>query len=224
MRRLLPALALLLVAAPALADAPPPDGRRYVRYGFRVTNPEALEGHLLLAFPYDTSNGAPMPTYLVLEDGEAIHPIGRRGGTVTFYAFPEGERDALPDADGEQETLYAFFEGETRDPRLIPAETEATPIGTVDEASPVRRIVHELRVDGLEGGALAMSYANVTYEYEDGELETRPAGAPPTRTPSVWSSPVLYVSLAGLINIVIAVVVLRGRRRKKDEAGGGEGA
>jgi hypothetical protein len=208
----------LVLTSPALvrADVPPPDGRRFVGFGLKVSSLEAMPPtHRLVLFPIDLSNGAPMPEYRVVDEGDEI-ALGRRTGLVGFYAVPAAEvegtslRGIPPGASID--VLEAYFESA----RVARADLELRPVGTVDSASPVRAITHGFAVEGLDEAGLVMRHVETLYTYEDGERETVAADAPPSRTPSFWESPLVWVAAAVASNVLLALAILAFVRRKKD--------
>src|SRR5262245_4350707 len=83
------AAALAAVAAgasAARAELPPPDGRKYISYAFRVDGVAAFAEHVLLAFPWSTSNGRPTEEHTRVEEGKAV-PVGSRSAPPRLYAM-----------------------------------------------------------------------------------------------------------------------------------------
>lgn len=92
-------LAGLLLAAPARADVPPPDGQTRVHYLFRV---DALpDGAALVAYPsYDTDGG----NAIILAAGKDVPSFqGYRPG---IYALPAADVAALPRKDHAEAGKY----------------------------------------------------------------------------------------------------------------------
>lgn len=210
------AVSLLVAASSVRADAPPEDGRRYVRYGVRVASTAALPStHRLVLYPIDLSNGAPQPDYRVVAEGDEIE-LGRRSGLVGFYAVPADELDgdtlrALPHDTPEGAQLAYFASA-----RVAKATTEARPVGTVDEASLVRVVTHGFSVESFTTNGLVVRHSETSYTYEDGERETVAPDAAPSRAPSVWESPLVWVAAAVAGNALAAFLVLAVVRRKRD--------
>lgn len=205
-----------LAARPVKADAPPDDGRRYVRYSVQIASLDSLPStHRLVLYPIDLSNGAPQPEYRVVSEGDEIE-LGRRSGLVGFYAVPASEVEGaalrgLP-ANTPEETHEAYFDSA----RVAKATLEARPVGTVDEASLVRVVTHGFAVEALGPSGLVVRHTETTYTYEDGERETVGPDAAPSRAPSLWESPLTWVALAVASNALVAFVVLVFVRRKRD--------
>src|SRR5262245_26939659 len=83
--RAIPMLALVLgFAVPASADLPPPDGKKFVGFAFRVENMKAFPEYVLVAYPCSDSNGAPMMEAKIVSDGASVS-VGRRGGQPELY-------------------------------------------------------------------------------------------------------------------------------------------
>ncbi|MCB9601906.1 MAG: hypothetical protein H6721_27655 [Sandaracinus sp.] len=200
----------------ARADMPPPDGRRFVRFSLRISSVDALPPtHRLVLYPIDFSNGAPQPEYRVVGAEDELE-LGRRAGLVGFYAVPAEEVDGdtlrgLP-ADAPYEALEAYFSSA----RVAKAELEARPVGTLDEATLVRVVTHGYAVQAFGADGLVMRHAETLYTYEDGERETVAPDAAPTRSPSMWESPLVWVAAAVAGNAFFAFLVLAFVRRKRD--------
>lgn len=83
------AVALLLtLTSTSRADLPPPDGTKFISFGFGIDAQSKTPGMVLLAYPYSTSDGAPTTEFAELKPGQAVS-LGRRGGTPFIYAVPE---------------------------------------------------------------------------------------------------------------------------------------
>ncbi len=115
--RLALTLALVALASTAHADAPPPDGKKYVGYAFRIQGLSAFPDHVLVAWPWSLSNGAPTREYAVLTDDTPLR-VGRRSPTVKLYAVGKGAWEAFvkaelnnaqPDSDAQVSALNAFL-------------------------------------------------------------------------------------------------------------------
>lgn len=203
-------------AQPVKADAPPDDGRRYVRYSVQIASLDSLPStHRLVLYPIDLSNGAPQPEYRVVNEGDEI-ALGRRSGLVGFFAVPAAEVEGsvlrgLP-TNASEEVLETYFASA----RVAKATLEARPVGTVDEASLVRVVTHGFAVEALGPSGLVVRHTETTYTYEDGERETVGPDAAPSRAPSLWESPLTWVALAVASNALVAFVVLVFVRRKRD--------
>lgn len=90
---LVPAALALLLAAPARADLPPPDGQKFVGFSFSVKGLGAAPDRVLFAYPCGASNGAPRAEHQKIEEGRAIN-VGRRGGPCTVYSVAKAAYDA----------------------------------------------------------------------------------------------------------------------------------
>jgi MYXO-CTERM domain-containing protein len=76
-------VALLCSSALASADLPPPDGSKFVGYGFRVENLEAFPDFVLLAYPVARS-------YRQVRNGEELS-VDRRDGSPQLYVMKRAE-------------------------------------------------------------------------------------------------------------------------------------
>ncbi len=204
-----------LVAA-ARADVPPPGGRRHVRYGVRIASTERLPStRRLVLYPVDPSDGAPQPEYRLVGEGDEVE-LARGAGRVGFYAVPSAEVEGatlggLP-RDAGDEVLSAYFGSA----RVAKAELEADPVGTLDEATLVRVVTHGFSVASFGPDGLVMRHSETQYTYEDGERETVAPDSPPSRSPSIWESPLVWVALAVASNALFAIFVLVFVRRSRD--------
>lgn len=76
----------------ARADLPPPDGSKFVDFEFAVDGLGAYPDHVLIAYPYSTSNGAPTVEHAVVAEGKALS-VGRRSPPVKLYAIKRSDYD-----------------------------------------------------------------------------------------------------------------------------------
>jgi len=107
------------MALPARADAPPPDGQKYVGFALSVDGLAATPDHVVVAYPWSLSSGAPTYEHAVLTEGTPLR-IGRRSPDVVLWAVPKAAWEAfektLPpagDEDARRAALAAFFAGPT---------------------------------------------------------------------------------------------------------------
>jgi hypothetical protein len=83
MRTLLFSALFVAAAASARADAPPPDGQKYVGYQFKVQG--LGPDQLLVAYPWSLSGGAPTREHTVVVGDKPVS-VGRRSPTVKLFA------------------------------------------------------------------------------------------------------------------------------------------
>lgn len=101
---------LVSLSGAASADAPPPEGTKFVGYSFQVENMTAFPDHVLIAYPWSTSNGAPTREHSILENGQSLR-IGRRSDATKLYAMKRSAYD-------EWKQSYAAPENRWEDPAL----------------------------------------------------------------------------------------------------------
>lgn len=110
-------LATLALSTRAHADAPPPDGQKYVSFAFKIQGLSAFPDHAIVAWPWSLSNGAPTREFAVITNDTALQ-VGRRSPTIQLYAvkkttwetFLQSELGgAQPDNVAKDEALTAFL-------------------------------------------------------------------------------------------------------------------
>jgi MYXO-CTERM domain-containing protein len=144
-------LGLALVSSIASADLPPPDGRKYVDYGFRIENLSAFPQHVLLAFPCGTSSGAPQVEHVVVTDGTTVS-VGRRGGSCELFAMKRADYEAWK-ATYKQSTdrfqdpeLDKLFKSD----RVVKCSAKPTPSFELDKSDPRSAVLETLRVEKID--------------------------------------------------------------------------
>lgn len=133
-------LASLLVTWQALADLPPPDGKRFVNYGFTVSGIPAGSDRVLFAYPC-SSGGMPEAAQQKIEDGVAVN-AGRRGGSCAIYSIAKRDYEAFlkgyePTKSTSDPALEAFVK------RASACQGGPTPTHVLPTSDP-RSTVHEL--------------------------------------------------------------------------------
>jgi hypothetical protein len=129
MRALVSSLALAAVIALPLtahADAPPPDGQKYVGFQFKVQGLSADQ--LLVAYPWSLSGGAPTREHTVVR-GEAPVSVGRRSPTVQLYAVDKAawerfEAEALKKVEYQSPEYHAALDGFLKAPNAAPCNVQ----------------------------------------------------------------------------------------------------
>jgi len=97
-------------ATSARADLPPPDGQKFVGYGFGVANIDAYaKDYALLAYPCGTSSGAPIAEMAEIQAGANIS-VGRRGGNCQLYVMARADFEAWKkQGDKSENALDVLF-------------------------------------------------------------------------------------------------------------------
>lgn len=129
MRAIVSSLALsatLALPLAAHADAPPPDGQKYVGFQFKVQGLTA--DHLLVAYPWSLSGGAPTREHTVVRGDKPVS-IGRRSPTVQLYAVDKAawerfETESLNRVEYQSPEYHAALEGFLKAPNAAPCNVQ----------------------------------------------------------------------------------------------------
>lgn len=155
-------LTLVAVGGAARADLPPPDGTKFVGYGFKITGLAVAPDRVLFAQPCSGSDGAPTADAVKIDDGRIVS-VGRRGGTCAVYniaktRWEEFAKDYKPTMSSDDPAARAIAaeakkcEGgptpmhQTSKDDARTGLTEALRVVKLDGATCV------LKSDGIEGG------------------------------------------------------------------------
>jgi hypothetical protein len=149
MNRVLFMLALLAPAA-ALADLPPPDGEKFVDYGFRLQNLNAFPEYVLLAYPWSLSDGAPTTEHTPVEDTKIVY-VGSRSETPQLYAMKKGEYEAWraefqPTHDDDEPQLAKLFARES----VVLCNAKLHPEFALPKSDPRKVILETFRVEAID--------------------------------------------------------------------------
>ncbi|MCC6620217.1 MAG: hypothetical protein IT385_03125 [Deltaproteobacteria bacterium] len=150
------ALTFVLCGPLARADVPPEDGLKYVGNTFRVTGLAAFPDHVVVAYPWSASNGAPTHEHVVMRDGDPVS-IGRRSPNIVLWAVRHDAWEAfaktlVKDEDRDAAALEAFL----RAPNAVRCDARPVPIGTIDEDDPRDVIDHPLIVRSITDAACSL--------------------------------------------------------------------
>lgn len=115
-------VAALALPLSARADAPPPDGQKYVGYQFKVQGLTADQ--LLVAYPWSLSGGAPTREHTVVRGDKPVS-VGRRSPTIQLYAVDKAawerfEAEALNKAEYQSPEYHAALDGFLKAPNAAP--------------------------------------------------------------------------------------------------------
>jgi len=113
------ALALPLTAH---ADTPPPSGKKYVGFQFKVQGLTADQ--LLVAYPWSLSGGAPTHEHTVVRGDKPVS-VGRRSPNVQLYAVDKAawdrfEADTLAKVEQQSAEYRAALDGFLKAPHAAP--------------------------------------------------------------------------------------------------------
>jgi MYXO-CTERM domain-containing protein len=216
---LAPAALALLLAAPARADLPPPDGQKFVTFSFTVKGLAAAPDRVLFAYPCGASNGAPMAEHRKIEEGRAID-VGRRGGPCTVYSvakttYEAWAKDYKPSNDMRDSALERLasqsqkcsggptptYQIASKDPRSVVEQTLT--VAKLDDASCVLTPV-PAQGASLSGGAPAKGAP------ASAPASTAPASSTKSGCSTGGAGP--GGAAAGLVGLLFAGLRL-GRRR-----------
>jgi hypothetical protein len=173
------ALACLLPAGRALADLPPPDGTRFVDYGFRVDGLAKFPDRVLVAYPWSLSNGAPTRELAEVRDGEVVN-VGRRSPTPALYALKkvafEEFKKAHPEAflpGGEPAALEELVRAAVR---CDAAPSPQFSLSTSDTRSAIVDVFRAERLDDASCNLVAQKAAGAEPEVSPAGTDARAAG------------------------------------------------
>jgi len=174
---ILAALILSSWAALARADLPPPEGKKFVSYGFVVENVKAFPDYVLLAYPWSSSNGAPTKEHALVEDGKAVR-LGRRSAAPKLYAMQRGEYEKWktsykPTHELDDPALDALFTSK----QVVPCGVELSPKTQLDKGDPRDEVIDALRVESIDTGACRVALAKSAAAAKQ---TPSPAETPPT--------------------------------------------
>jgi len=158
-RALLSAVLLFAIDATARADVPPDDGWKYVGNNFRATGLAAFPDHVLVAYPWSASNGAPTREHVVMKEGEAVS-IGRRSPDIVLWAVRRTAWETFAktltrDEDTDAARLDAFL----RAPDAVACDARPEPIGTLRDDDPRDVVEHTIVVRALADDACKLELA-----------------------------------------------------------------
>ncbi|MCC6622495.1 MAG: hypothetical protein IT385_14620 [Deltaproteobacteria bacterium] len=192
--------ALSLTAPLARADEPPADGLKYASNTFKVTGLAKFPEHVVVAFPWSLSNGAPTREHVVMKEGEAVH-IGRRSPAITLWAVKKTAWDAFAKAElGQDEDANAAALTEfLKAPNAVACDARPERVGTISKDDPREVIEHELVVKSIGDAAC------------DLELAAPAAAAAPVSKGS--GSGCAGGDVGGIAWLGALIVLARGRRR-----------
>lgn len=114
--------AALALPLSAHADTPPPDGKKYVGFQFKVQGLTADQ--LLVAYPWSLSGGAPTHEHTVVRGDKPVS-VGRRSPTVQLYAVDKAawerfEAEALTKVEYQSPEYRAALDGFLKAPNAAP--------------------------------------------------------------------------------------------------------
>lgn len=178
-------LAAVTAAGVASADVPPPDGIKRVGYGFTVSNLAAFPGHVVVAYPWSTSNGAPTTEHAVVSDGVMV-PVGARSAPPRLWVVKKADWEAFaathrPSGSYEDAPLTAFFEtsGKATACDLAPQVRTEIP-----EEDPRDRVVDAFRAEAIADGRCHLVAAAAPATTGGGPTGDAPAPAPAASSPA----------------------------------------
>lgn len=189
-------LILSSCAALARADLPPPDGKKFVSYGFVVENTKAFPDYVVLAYPWSMSNGAPTKEHALVEDGKPVR-LGRRSSAPKLYAMKRAEYETWkasykPTHEFDDPALEALFTGK----QVVPCGVELSPTTMIDKSDPRDEVVDAVRVELIAAGScravMAKTAAPVAPAPRVASSEatpTTPASAQAPATPNAEPKP-----------------------------------
>lgn len=174
-RGLWAALAVCSFSLLARADLPPPDGQKFVSYGFSVANVKSFPDYVLLAFPWSLSNGAPTKEHALVEEGKTVR-VGRRSQTPKLYAMKRAEYEKWkasyqPTHEYQDPALDALFSGK----QVIPCGIELTPKTMIEKSDPREEVVEALRVESIDAAACRVVLAGAAAPAKTESPTTTPA-------------------------------------------------
>jgi MYXO-CTERM domain-containing protein len=188
-------LAVAFAGSVARADLPPPDGQKFVPYGFRVEGVSAQTDWVLLAYPCSDSNGRPMDEYQVVSEGANIG-VGRRGGTPRLYAMKRADYDAFaktykPSDAFPDKALADLFGGN----KVVACDKGPTPVHQISSSDPRAGVTESLKLVSVDasschvvavadGSAAPSATANATASPAVAPAASSTAGAPAVGTNS----------------------------------------
>ena len=139
-----------ILASAASADLPPPDGRKFVGYAFRVEGAAADGDWVLLAYPASDSNGRPQDGYKVVQDGMDVS-VGRRSGAPQLYAMKRTDYDAFaktykPGNEMEDPVLRDVFKSD----KVVACDLSPTPVHEVDSKDARSTVVESMKLVSVD--------------------------------------------------------------------------
>lgn len=230
-RRLLGAclvVAAVTVPGAAAADIPPPEGIKRVPYGFTVTNLAAFPGHVLVVYPWSTSNGAPTTEATLVKDGEVV-PVGTRSAPPKLWAVKKADWEAFaathrPSGQYQDAPLTAFFETSGK---AVACDAAPQVRSEIPEADPRDRVVDAFRAEAIADGRCHLVAAAAPASGPSTSPATGDAAASGSPAPAASSPPPSSAGCAGctvgttsrgagaltFLAAVIAVAIRSARRR-----------
>lgn len=190
---LLGLVSVLALPAVARADLPPPDGKKFVAYGFVVENVKAFPDYVLLAFPWSLSNGAPTKEHALVEEGKTVR-LGRRSSAPKLYPMKRGEYETWkasykPTHEFDDPALEALFSGK----RVLPCGVELTPKTMIEKSDPRDEVVDALRVESISASACKVALAKTAPPAATAKPEAPPspstAASAPAPAPNAPAKP-----------------------------------
>jgi MYXO-CTERM domain-containing protein len=219
---LLATSALLCSAAPALADLPPPDGTKFVGYGFQVDNLAAFPDYVVLAFPWSMSSGRPSEEHAVVSDGKRLG-VGRRSASPKLYAMKRADYEAWkatytpPQDNYEDPQLRTLFASD----KVRVCDQAPEPKFSLDEDDERNEVVQAFRALKIDGATCALELASAkdtSAKTEQPSNDTSPSpstdGAPKSGGCAGCTVEPPAGSAWALIGSAVAAALLVGRRRR----------
>lgn len=150
-----------MVAIPAGADLPPPEGKKFVSNAFSVTNLAAFSDYTLLAFPWSLSNGRPTEEMAELVDGKEVG-LGRRSATPKIYAISRSDYQRwqanykAPEDNSEDKAARELFASD----KVILCDVTLAPTYQVDKTDPRDTVVEAFSVVKIAPGVCDLEKVN----------------------------------------------------------------
>jgi len=169
------ALVVCSFSALARADLPPPDGKKFVSYGFSVANLKSFPDYVLLAYPWSLSNGAPTKEHALVEEGKTVK-MGRRSQTPKLWAMKRAEYEKWkasyqPTHEYQDPALDALFSGK----QVIPCGIDLSPKTMIEKSDPRDEVVDALNVESIDASSCRVVLAGAAPAAKTGEPTAVPA-------------------------------------------------
>lgn len=189
------AIAALALASHARADAPPPDGKKYVDFRFTVENLAAFPDYVMLAYPTSLSNGAPTYELSLVEEGKPVG-LGRRSETPKLYAVKKADFETFrasykPENDRSKDpALEAFLASD----KAVACDQSPSRVGVLPASDARNTVDQTLRVVSIAPGSCHLEAKAIPMPPKAAGCACQ-VGAAPDTTPA-WGALCLALPLA----------------------------
>lgn len=189
-----------------------PENKKKISFSFDITNTESFADYVFLAYPVNTSQGAPHIECIIITAGKPVYLPCKFGPAPRIYALrkelfnPEDYREGA-----EQEKPDSIF---NTNKNLIPSVTISC-YGYADKNAPYNSVLESYRIESITADTMIIIPGKTEYKDKDGNIIKGIKGDVVGVPAGKGMLKLLFYSLPLFAVVIIAIIIFIRKSKNK---------